>query len=168
VLPDAFGYGLCQIHGFKCAPNVLKKQPCFFNSIYDIKGSFSLSATSIRFRAEVRLIKKFGSFKTKSGTVQHFRCLNTAYGKTFIEQRRFIGVYLDASKIIQIVRCLTEGCGVRATTRLCGCDKNTVLQVVNTIGEKCERFHDEIVRQSKPNQSNWTNFGRVSGFARAA
>jgi putative transposase len=25
------GHGLCQIHGFKCAPHVLKKQPCFFN-----------------------------------------------------------------------------------------------------------------------------------------
>jgi hypothetical protein len=31
VLPDAFVDGLCQIHGFKDAPNVLKKQPCFFN-----------------------------------------------------------------------------------------------------------------------------------------
>jgi hypothetical protein len=38
VLPDASGYGLCQIHGFKCAPNVLKKQPCFFNSLNGIKG----------------------------------------------------------------------------------------------------------------------------------
>jgi transposase-like protein/IS1 family transposase len=90
--------------------------------------------------------KKFGSFKTKSGTVQRFRCLNTACGKTFNEQRRFIGLCLDETKIVQIVRCLSEGCGVRATARLCGCDKNTVLQVVNTIGAKCERFHDETVR----------------------
>jgi hypothetical protein len=87
VLPNAFVYGLCQIHGFKCAPNVLKKQPCFFNSLNDIITSFSLSATSIHFRAGVRLIKKFGSIKTKSGTVQRFRCLNTACGKTFNEQR---------------------------------------------------------------------------------
>jgi len=40
VLPDTFGYGLCQIHGFKCAPNVLKKQPCFFNSLNGIKVGF--------------------------------------------------------------------------------------------------------------------------------
>jgi transposase-like protein/IS1 family transposase len=88
--------------------------------------------------------KKFGSFKTKSGTVKRFRCLKC--GKTFNEQRRFIGLCLDESKIVQIVRCLSEGCGVRATSRLCGCDKNTVLQVIKTIGEKCERFHDETVR----------------------
>ena len=47
------------------------------------------------------------------------------------------------------MRRLTESCGVRATARLCGCNKNTVIQVVNTIGEKCERFHDEIVRYVK-------------------
>jgi IS1 family transposase/transposase-like protein len=90
--------------------------------------------------------KKFGSFKTKSATVQRFRCLNTACGKTFNEQRRFVGLCLDETKIVQIVRCLAEGCGVRATARLCGCDKNTVLQVIDTIGAKCERFHDETVR----------------------
>jgi transposase-like protein/IS1 family transposase len=94
-------------------------------------------------------IKKFGSFKTRSGSVQRFRCLNPSCGKTFNEQRRFIGLCLDEAKIVQIVRCLTEGCGVRATARLCGCDKNTVLEVLRTIGEKAERFHDEIVRDIK-------------------
>ena len=43
VLPDTSGYGLCQIHGFKCAPSVLKKQPCFFNSLNGIKVGFSVS-----------------------------------------------------------------------------------------------------------------------------
>jgi IS1 family transposase/transposase-like protein len=90
--------------------------------------------------------KKFGSFKTKSGTVKRFRCLSPDCGKTFNEQRRFIGVCLDESKIVQIVRCLTEGVGVRPTARLCGCDKNTVLEVVRVIGAKCERFHDDAVR----------------------
>jgi IS1 family transposase/transposase-like protein len=93
--------------------------------------------------------KKFGSFKTKSGTVQRFRCLNPECGKTFNEQRRFIGLCLDESKIVQIVRCLSEGCGVRATARLVGCDKNTVLEVVRVIGAKAERFHDQIVRDVK-------------------
>ena len=81
--------------------------------------------------------------------MQRFRCLNTACGKTFNEQRRFIGICLDETKIVQIVRCLSEGCGVRATARLCGCDKNTVLEVIRVIGAKCERFHDEIVRHVK-------------------
>jgi transposase-like protein/IS1 family transposase len=90
--------------------------------------------------------KKFGSFKTRSGLVQRFRCLNSACGKTFNAQRRFLGLCLDENKIIQIVRCLTEGVGVRATARLAGCNRNTVLEVIRVIGAKCERFHDETVR----------------------
>lgn len=92
-------------------------------------------------------IKKFGRFKTRSSSVQRFRCLNC--GKTFNEQSRFIGLRLDESKIVQIVRCLSEGCGVRATARLCDCDKNTVLEVVRVIGRKCEQLHDELVRNVK-------------------
>ncbi|MGO9478357.1 MAG: IS1 family transposase [Limisphaerales bacterium] len=82
--------------------------------------------------------------------MQRFRCLNPACGKTFNEQRRFIGVTLDENKIVQIIRCLTEGVGVRATARLAGCDKNTVLEVLNVIGEKCERLHDSLVRDIRP------------------
>ena len=79
--------------------------------------------------------------------MQRFQCVRCA--KTFSEPHPLDGLRLDESKIVQIVRCLTEGCGVRATARLCGCDKNTVLEVVRVIGEKCERFHDEIVRNVK-------------------
>ena len=79
--------------------------------------------------------------------MQRFRCLKC--GKTFNEQRRFIGLCLDEAKIVQIVRCLSEGCGVRATARLTGCAHTTVLEVVRVIGEKCERLHDAIVRNVK-------------------
>jgi IS1 family transposase len=41
---------------------------------------------------------------------------------------------------------MTEGVGIRATARLADCDKNTVLEVLRTVGDKCERFHDKIIR----------------------
>jgi hypothetical protein len=53
-------------------------------------------------------IKKFGSFKTRSDSVQRFRCLNPTCGKTFNEQRRFIGLCLDENKIVQIVPAVSE------------------------------------------------------------
>jgi IS1 family transposase/transposase-like protein len=90
--------------------------------------------------------KKFGKFKTQSGLVQRYRCLNKACGRTFNETKRFADLCLDENKIIQIVHCLTEGVGVRGTARLCSCDKNTVLDVLRTIGEKAAKFHDKIVR----------------------
>lgn len=88
--------------------------------------------------------KKFGSFKNRNGIVQRYRC--KACGKTFNDLHTFQGIRLDDSKIVQIVHLLTEGCGVRATARLADCDKNTVLEVLRTVGDKCERLHDKIVR----------------------
>lgn len=40
---------------------------------------------------------------------------------------------------------LVEGVGVRACARLVDCDPHTVLKVLSTIGEKCERLHDRLV-----------------------
>jgi len=87
--------------------------------------------------------KKIGFFHNRNHTIQRFRCLRC--GKSFSESP-LDGLRLDEAKIVQIVRCLTEGCGVRATARLCGCDKNTVLGVLCVIGHKCETFHDKTVR----------------------
>jgi len=49
-------------------------------------------------------------------------------------------------KVVQIVKLLTEGLGVRAIARFTNCDPHTVLNVLETIGQKCESFHDGIVR----------------------
>jgi IS1 family transposase len=47
---------------------------------------------------------------------------------------------------VQIVKLLVEGVGVRACGRLVNCDPHTVLGVLETVGEKCGRLHDRLVR----------------------
>lgn len=89
-------------------------------------------------------VKKFGSFKNRNGTVQRFRC--KFCNRTFNDLHAFTGIRLDDAKVAQIVHLLTEGCGIRATARLTGCDKNTVLGVLRTVGDACEKFHNKIVR----------------------
>lgn len=88
--------------------------------------------------------KKFGSFKNSNGIVQRYRCKYCDH--TFNDLHAFNSIRLDDAKVVQIVHCLTEGCGIRATSRLTGCDKNTVLSVLRTVGEKCEKLHDQLVR----------------------
>lgn len=56
------------------------------------------------------------------------------------------GLRIGHDKAVQIVRLLTEGGGVRAIGRLVDCDPHTVLNVLNTIGEKCHAFHDRSAR----------------------
>ena len=53
---------------------------------------------------------------------------------------------LEHFKVVQIVSCLCEGMGVRATSRVIGCHKDTVLQVLETVGPKCEAFLDRTLR----------------------
>ena len=45
-----------------------------------------------------------------------------------------------------MIRLLCEGVGVRATSRLTGLEKKTVLHILKTVGEKCAAFHDATVR----------------------
>ena len=77
------------------------------------------------------------------------RYLCTRCNKSFSDAKPLDGLRLDEAKIVQVVRCLTEGCGVRATARLVGCNKDTVVQVLRTIGQKCEEFHDKTIRNVK-------------------
>lgn len=76
--------------------------------------------------------------------MQRYRC--KFCNRTFNDHHAFTGIRLDNTKVAQIVHLLTEGCGIRATARLSGCDKNTVLGVLRTVGEKCQKFHDRVVR----------------------
>jgi hypothetical protein len=59
------------------------------------------------------------------------------------------GVRLERAKVVQIVKLLAEGLGVRSTARVCDVDPHTVLNVLETIGPKCEALHDRLVRNVK-------------------
>lgn len=75
--------------------------------------------------------------------MQRFRCLQCA--KTF-SVNPLDGLRLEKSKLVQIVKLLSEGLGVRGTARVTDCDPHTVLNVLQTIGQKCEALHDRLVR----------------------
>jgi transposase-like protein/IS1 family transposase len=87
--------------------------------------------------------KKFGRFKNINGIVQRYRCVRCA--KTFSDSP-LDGIRTEHEKVVQIVKLLVEGVGVRATARLTGCQHKTVLNVLETIGQKCETLHDRLVR----------------------
>jgi len=53
---------------------------------------------------------------------------------------------VEHAKVVQIVKLLTEGLGIRACARFTDTDPHTVLNVLEVIGEKCAAFHDRIVQ----------------------
>lgn len=89
-------------------------------------------------------VKKSGSYRNKNRVVQRFCCVRC--NKTFSEPQPLGGLTIEHAKVVQIVKLLTEGLGIRATARIVDCDPHTVLKVLETIGQKCEQLHDRIAR----------------------
>lgn len=46
----------------------------------------------------------------------------------------------------QAVNCLIEGCSIRATVRMTGIAKKTVMRLLREIGEVCESYQDRVLR----------------------
>lgn len=53
---------------------------------------------------------------------------------------------LDSQTRARIVACLIEGCSIRATVRMTGAAKNTVVKLLADLGTTCAEYHDEHVR----------------------
>ena len=85
--------------------------------------------------------KKFG---TTAAGKQRFRCLDC--GKTFTESTAALdGMRIGPDKAEEIIRYLAEGMGVRGAARLSGSGKNTVLNTMLLVGERCRRFMEDNI-----------------------
>ena len=78
---------------------------------------------------------KFG--KTRDGK-QRYRC--SECGKTFSEPKPLAGLATDPKKAAFALSMLLEGTSVRATSRLTGLDKGTILRLMVQAGRQCFRF----------------------------
>jgi transposase-like protein/IS1 family transposase len=88
--------------------------------------------------------KKFGKFKNKNRLVQRYRCERCA--KTFSEAQPMDGLRVDFKQSCQVVNMLCEGMGIRAISRLTGFHQVTVLNILETAGQKAAAFLDEKIR----------------------
>ena len=78
--------------------------------------------------------KRFGYYGPRK--IQRFRCYNCK--ATFSEPQRkpLGGHYISIEKATQIINLMVEGMSVRAISRLTGTDKNTILSLLLTVGDK--------------------------------
>lgn len=53
---------------------------------------------------------------------------------------------LPREKQVQVVRALIEGCSIRATVRMTGVAKNTIVKLLADLGRACAEYHDKAVR----------------------
>jgi transposase-like protein/IS1 family transposase len=83
--------------------------------------------------------KRFGFAKNR---VQRYRCHTCK--ATFLQPRpKPLGEHrLPIEQAVQIVSLITEGMSIRATSRLTGVHKNTIMALLLTVGRNCERLLD--------------------------
>jgi len=53
---------------------------------------------------------------------------------------------LDKSRQAQVIRCLIDGNSIRATVRITGVAKNTIVKLLAEIGPACSRYQDATLR----------------------
>jgi len=77
---------------------------------------------------------------------QRFHCAQCS--KTFTEPHNghLPGMYITPEQAEQIIRLIVEGMAVRSVERLTGFHRDTILRVLQTAGEGCERLLDSRIR----------------------
>lgn len=88
-------------------------------------------------------VTKYGKEKTQN----LFKCKTCK--RTFSERRGtpLHNCKLPDEKVYQIIRCLSEGAGVRATGRIVGVNKDTVEYVIERVGTHIEQVTEYLMNE---------------------
>ena len=57
---------------------------------------------------------------------------------------------LPREKQIEIIAALVEGCSIRATERLTGVHRDTIMRLGVRVGQGCELVHDALMQNQQP------------------
>jgi IS1 family transposase/transposase-like protein len=82
--------------------------------------------------------RKSGAYRNKNGIVQRYAC--DRCGKSFSESQPLGGLRVDFKQACQVVHLFCESMGVRSIQRLTGLHQETVLNILETAGQKAEAF----------------------------
>lgn len=91
------------------------------------------------------------------GKNKQFRLLYCRTCKQRFSERKgtpLFGARLDNEKLLWVLDHLSEGCGVRKTSRLVGVHRDTVTRYILAAGEHAKELHDELVAFSPRNKGS--------------
>jgi len=84
-------------------------------------------------------------FGTNRNGSQRFRCVECK--KTFSEKLadRIAGSTIPLATVEKVLQLLIEGCSVRSVERISGLHRDTILKLMVTAGEKCEKLMARLI-----------------------
>lgn len=87
-----------------------------------------------------------GTFKSLGKPVQRYRCRQCGQTASDLQSRPLATLRVPLPKAVQALSLFCEGMGVRATERLTGLSRKTVLAILRVAGTKCARLLDQRIR----------------------
>ena len=87
--------------------------------------------------------RKSGAYRNKNRIVQRYAC--DRCGKSFSESQPLDGLRVDIKQAEQVVHLLCEGMGIRAISRFTRLDTKTILNILETAGQKASAFQQAKV-----------------------
>lgn len=90
------------------------------------------------------LPKKHG--KDRKGN-QRFKCLTC--GKTYTATERLENKNLPIEKIELVIKLLVEGNSIRSTERIANVHRDTIIRLLETVGERCLKLQETLVKNVK-------------------
>ncbi len=77
---------------------------------------------------------------------QRFRCKTC--GKTWVMERRVLGnLRIPLDRAVLCLRMLVEGNSIRSVERITGTNRNTIVDLVTFVGERCGWFLEDAIRK---------------------
>lgn len=92
------------------------------------------------------LAKKHG--KDRYGS-QRFRCLNCNKTYTELKNKPLNEMRLSEDKAILCLQLLVEGNSIRAIERITNVHRDTIIRLLETVGEKCLRIQETLIKNVK-------------------
>ncbi len=84
--------------------------------------------------------------KDRNGN-QRFKCLSC--GKTYTATEKLEGKNLSADKIELCIKLLVEGNSIRSTERIANVHRDTIIRLLETVGERCLMLQETLVKNVK-------------------
>ncbi len=78
---------------------------------------------------------------------QRFKCLSC--GKTYTATEKLEGKNLSADKIELCIKLLVEGNSIRSTERITNVHRDTIIRLLETVGERCLMLQETLIKNVK-------------------
>ena len=90
--------------------------------------------------------QKFGTYYRDGNRIQRLKCKQCERVTSDTAQRPLGSLRISLEQAVQVISLLAEGMGIRGTSRVTGLHQQTILNLLETAGEKCTKLLDERIR----------------------